>query len=257
MKFIRFAIISSSQKLYTSFSFDSFSEIKADQNSVYLYFKALPEIGSLIPDGNYYGTRVQYTKTNLGYQFYQQILLDISQISDSKIVTLDYTADPLVTISISPIYALQVYGSFYDTTTQTNAGATAANVMRYNSTEFANGVSIVSNSRVTVQAAGVYDIQFSAQFQRGGGAGGESTVEVWLSKNGSNVPWSGTYLTIVGNNGKAVAAWDFLVYASNPGDYYELYWSSPDTNVALYSAATGSNPTRPAVPSIILTVIPA
>ena len=257
MKFIRIARISGGEKLYTTFSFNSFSEIKTDQNVVYLYFDALPEVESLIPDGNYYGTRVAFTKTGLAYQLYQEILLSISQLSKSTIVTIDYTADPLVSLSISSVYSLQIYGSFYDTTTQTNAGSTAANPLTYNTTDIANGVSIVSGSQITFQAAGIYDIQFSAQFERGGGAGGESTVEIWLAENGSSVPWSGTYLTIVGNNGKVVAAWDFLVYAQNPGDYYELYWHSSDTNVKVYSAATGSSPTRPAVPSVILTVIPA
>jgi hypothetical protein len=257
MKYIRIARLSGGEKLYTSFSFSYFSEIKSDQNSVYLYFDALPEIGSLVPDGSYYGTVVQFTKTGYGYQLYQEILLSITHLADRKIVTLDYTTDSLVSLSISPVYSLQIYGSFYDTTTQTNAGPTAANVITYNSTEFSNGVSIVNSSQITFQASGVYDIQFSAQFERGGGGAGESTVEIWLSRNGSNVPWSSTALTITGNNGKAVAAWDFLVYVTAPGEYYQLYWYSSDTNVDLYSGATGSNPDRPAIPSIILTVIPA
>jgi hypothetical protein len=38
------------------------------------------------------------------------------------------------------------------------------------------------------------------------------------------------------------------------GDYLELMWSSPDTNIALLSAIAQNNPSRPAIPSLIVTV---
>jgi hypothetical protein len=36
--------------------------------------------------------------------------------------------------------------------------------------------------------------------------------------------------------------------------YFNIMWSSADTHVGLYSEGTQSNPTRPAIPSVILTV---
>ena len=68
-------------------------------------------------------------------------------------------------------YMARNYGSLFDTTTQTNAGATSANVMTINTTDIANGVSVVSGSRITIQSSGVYNINFSAQFSRPGGTG--------------------------------------------------------------------------------------
>lgn len=147
------------------------------------------------------------------------------------------------------------YGSFYDTTTQTNAaGATGANVMTYNSTDISREVSIVTSggkaSRITVNYEGIYNIQFSAQFEKT--TANADVVNIWLSKNGTNVPDTDTEITLSGSS-RSVAAWNFLVSA-NAGDYYELYWSSPDLNVQMLYQGPNTNPTRPAIPSIILTV---
>ena len=154
--------------------------------------------------------------------------------------------------SIPPDAVDTKYGSFFDSTTQTNGGATSANVMTFNTTDLTNGVSIVTNSQITLATAGVYNIQFSSQFSRAGGTG-FSTVNVWLSKNGANVPSSNTQVNVPNSGGKAVASWNFLVNAS-AGDYYELYWSSTDTSVVMFHIDSEINPTRPSIPSVILTV---
>jgi hypothetical protein len=152
-----------------------------------------------------------------------------------------------VTVLVNPKW----YGSFYSTADQTNAGATSTNKMTYNVTDIANGVSIVSNSRITIANAGVYNIAFSAQLEKTDS--GDDAVQIWLQKGGVNVSNSATEVTIVGNNGKFVAAWNFFVQAA-AGDYFELCWHSADTAVSLQAQGTASNPTRPAIPSVILTV---
>lgn len=143
------------------------------------------------------------------------------------------------------------FGSFYSTVDQTNAGATSVNKMTYNVTDFSNGVSIVSNSRITLANAGNYNIQFSAQFDKTDS--GDDTVQIWLCKNGSNIANTNTEMTLTGNNGKHVAAWNFFVNAA-AGDYFEICWHSSDTAVFINYIAAASNPTRPAIPSVILTV---
>ena len=141
------------------------------------------------------------------------------------------------------------YGAFVSTEDQANAAS--VNKMTYNVTELSSGVSIVSNSRITIANAGIYNIQFSAQFDKGDS--GDDIVDIWLCKNGSPVANSNTQMTLVGNNGKHVAAWNFFVSAS-AGDHFELCWYSPDSAVFINYVAAASNPTRPAIPSIILTV---
>jgi len=141
------------------------------------------------------------------------------------------------------------FGSFYDTTDQLNS--VQVNKMKLNTTDISSGVSIVSNSRVTIANAGVYNIQFSAQFDKTDS--GIDAVEVWLSKNGNNIANSNTELTLAGNNAKIVAGWNWFVNAA-AGDYFELCWYSADAAVFINAISAGTNPTRPAIPSLILTV---
>jgi hypothetical protein len=141
------------------------------------------------------------------------------------------------------------FGSFYDTTDQLNS--VQVNKMKLNTTDISNGVSIVSNSRITISNAGVYNIQFSAQFDKTDS--GTDAVEVWLCKNGNNIANTNTELTLAGNNAKIVAAWNWFTNAA-AGDYYEICWYSADSAVFINAIAAGTSPTRPAIPSVILTV---
>ena len=143
------------------------------------------------------------------------------------------------------------YLSAYSTQDQTNAGATSVNKMTYNTTDFSNGVSIVSSSRITIANAGIYNIEFSAQYSKADS--GDDTVQIWLCKNGSNMGNSNTEVTLIGNNGKHLASWNWFVNAA-AGDYYEICWHSSDTAVTIDYQAAATTPTRPAIPSVILTV---
>jgi hypothetical protein len=145
------------------------------------------------------------------------------------------------------------FGSFYDTTTQTNAGAAEVNVFSFDTTVVANGISIVNNTQITFAYTGTYNIQFSAQFDKTDS--GDDDVEVWFSQNGSDADWSSTIMTLHGNNGRDVAAWNFVVQVT-AGDYCELHWHSDDVNMRLLARAAQTTPTRPAIPSVILTVVP-
>jgi hypothetical protein len=144
------------------------------------------------------------------------------------------------------------WGAFWDSTTQTNAGSTAANAMRLGNTDpNSNGVSVVSNSRVTVQRGGVYNFQFSAQFNKTDS--GNDLVEIWFAKNGTNLPDSSTQITVVGNNGKMVPAWNYMLQMA-AGEYIELYWHSNDLQMRILASTGQSDPPRPSIPSVILTV---
>ena len=152
-----------------------------------------------------------------------------------------------VTVLVNPKW----YGSFYSTQDQTNAGATSVNKVTCNVTDLSNGVTIVNNSRITIANAGTYNLQFSLQLDKSDS--GTDYFDVWLCKNGQNVENTNTQFTLAGNSAKAVAALNLFVQAA-AGDYYELCWHSDDTAVFLNYVAAGSNPTRPAIPSAIITV---
>lgn len=142
-----------------------------------------------------------------------------------------------------------VYGSFYDTTTQT-CGLDGIEAMRYDTTVVSNGVSVVANSQITFAYSGVYNIQFSAQLQRLSG-GATKTVTIWLRKNGVDVDWSATYIAMQANADFLVAAWNFFETV-NANDYIEIMWSQNDSIDIVAEPADLIIP-HPAIPSVILT----
>ena len=142
------------------------------------------------------------------------------------------------------------YGYFYDTTTQTAASINTAYGMTFNSVGFSRGVTIgTPTSRIYVDRPGLYNIQFSAQLDKI--SGGTAFIYIWLRHNGVDVDYSATQIRIQGNNAEIVAAWNFI-QLMNTGDYFELMWSTDDTNCQLLAAAASAP--VPSIPSVILTV---
>ena len=140
------------------------------------------------------------------------------------------------------------YGSFYSTIAQSGS-ANVSQSLSYNNTDYSQGVSIVSGSRITLENIGIYNLQFSAQIVDTGA--GDSTIRIWVKKNGTNVPNTTTKIFLKANQ-ELVAAWNFVLPATSANDYYELVWQTTDNDAhILYEAASGN---YPAVPSVILTV---
>jgi len=144
------------------------------------------------------------------------------------------------------------YGSFYDTTIQTNVASTARS-MSLNTTDITNGVSISGstnpfNTYIKVANAGVYDIQFSAQVDKTDS--GTDEIWIWIRKNGTNLTDTATSVQLQGNGAHYVAAWNFFVNAA-AGDYFQLMWYSPDANVRLHAEPAFG--VVPGIPSLIVT----
>jgi hypothetical protein len=151
----------------------------------------------------------------------------------------------------SEINAPVGHASYYDTTTQPNPVADTVNLFTYDSVlgefQVERGV---PTSKIYVANTGLYNIQFSAQLDKTGG--GASSVYIWPRINGQNLPDSATKMVIDGPNNEVVPAWNFLL-PMRAGDYFELAWQSPDTDVVILAEPASGN--IPGVPSIILTVV--
>lgn len=150
------------------------------------------------------------------------------------------------------------YGSFYDTTSVLLPQDQAVNVP-LNTTALSNGVSIEldefgSPTKIKFDSSGVFNISFSMQLQKSDT--GLDTVSIWLAQNGENVDNSSTDISLIDKNeaSRLFAAWNFVVGASG-GDYFQLRISATNNlkTTILYAPAQ-LNPTRPAIPSTILTV---
>jgi hypothetical protein len=141
--------------------------------------------------------------------------------------------------------------SAFSTATQTNTGGgTAPVAMRFETTSAANQITIVNNTRITPNHSSDYNIQFSAQIDKTDA--GEDDIDIWFAINGTAIPFSNTRLTLPKNDSKTVASWNFITPLKNT-EYLEIYWYSLDTAMRLYAEGTQTNPTRPAIPSVILT----
>ena len=146
------------------------------------------------------------------------------------------------------------WGAFWSNQDQSAANTTTAYPITLNNTDPDSiGVSVVSNSQVTFANAGVYNIQFSAQADRVSGSGSDN-IDIWFRKNGTDIPESNTVVTVAGGAAaaKTVAAWNYMLKLS-AGDYIELVWRTSDINLQLIHEAAATSPTRPAIPSVIVT----
>lgn len=146
--------------------------------------------------------------------------------------------------------------SVYSTQVQTNSDFGTTQIMTFDQTVAASGISVVSGSEITVSRTGVYNIQFSAQLDKTDS--GVDSAEIWLRVNGQNLAWSNTWVDLPKNDAKLAAAWNWVI-PLNAGDYVELAWWSADVDMRLYeraaqAAVPGVSPARPAIPSVILTV---
>ncbi|MEY4995199.1 MAG: hypothetical protein RLZ65_1048, partial [Actinomycetota bacterium] len=143
-------------------------------------------------------------------------------------------------------------GSFWSTISQSPIAVNTATPFTFNATDplATNGVAISGSSQIVIANSGVYNIAFSAVLAKKDA--GEDFVDIWLMKNGQNVPDTNTVLRLNAKDDRRVAAWNFFVSA-NSGDHFELIWLARTSSETFISAepATG---VKPAVPSIILTV---
>lgn len=145
------------------------------------------------------------------------------------------------------------YGSFEDYTNQSNAGATSANLVTFNTTSTSSGVSLVAGSKITFAHDGAYLFNFLGQFAFTGGASNYS-ITVWHSKNGQIVANSAKTFTTTSAQNAQTLAYSQDIIAVNANDYIQFYWYAPATGMALVTTAAGSNPTRPASASANLNV---
>ncbi len=159
---------------------------------------------------------------------------------------------PTDDISASAYYP---YGAFQDSTTQTISSTTTAYPMTFNTTDYSEGVTLASGSRLTAQYSGLYNLQFSSQFTNSDSQ--IHDVDVWFRKNGTNIAASNSQFSIPnshgGIDGHLIASLNFFV-ALAKNDYVEIIWSATSTSISMQNIATQTSPTRPSTPSVIATL---
>ena len=173
-------------------------------------------------------------------------------VADSTAATgLKWTAQPAATPT-------GYYGAWQDNNTQSAPSSNVGVAMIFRTIDLSNGVSVVTNgtnlTRITFANTGIYNLQFSSQFQNTSNA--LEDVTIWLRLNGSDVSGSSGFVSVPqrknpSDYGHVIVSWNYLLSVV-AGQYYELVWSTTNhTAVTMQYYPAGS---PPSTASVILTV---
>jgi hypothetical protein len=153
------------------------------------------------------------------------------------------------------------YNQFQSDQDQTAANVATAYAVTMNQDDFPNGITLVSNSQITVSAEGVYLVNISIQFQND--TNDTETVDVWFRKNGTNIPASNSQFSLparksAGTPSSLIAAVPFMVDLA-VNDYIQIMWRPSVTTVTIQAlpavtASPGVTPAIPATPSVLVNI---
>jgi len=125
--------------------------------------------------------------------------------------------------------------------------------LTFNIPDYLNGVSVVNNFQITVSDSGIYNLQWSGQFENSDSQ--DHDVRVWIKVNGTNLTGSTGFASIPSKhgtiNGHAIVGWNYYI-SLNANDYIELWWETDSTTVVIQSYAAASN--YPSTASLIATM---
>ncbi len=178
----------------------------------------------------------------------------LSNRINKKISIGEVTAKDIATaLGYAPIR--DDYGSFYDTAAQPALVSTAT-ALKFPIIGFSNNITVSNNSslaptKITVLHAGIYNVKYAIQLLKNDV--GADIASVWIRRNGSAYLNTNVNFNITGSGIKNMLTGSYYVELSS-NDYVELYYSIKNSN----SIATGSiaqlTPSRPATPSVLLTI---
>lgn len=148
------------------------------------------------------------------------------------------------------------HGAFHSSIDQVAANTTTAYPVYFGTTDISNGVTVASDSRLTVAVDGIWNVQFSLQIKNVSNDGQD--FDIWFRKNGTDIDDSNSRFHIsarksTGDASHIIAALNFLV-SLVAGDYVEVVGCVTSTDVSLEAFPAGTSPTRPAIPSAIATL---
>jgi hypothetical protein len=149
------------------------------------------------------------------------------------------------------------YGSFYDIESQSpNPLTSLIQPIKIRQTLEANGISIINGQTIKFQYAGTYSLTFSVQLTNNSNDIQKGIF--WVRSNNQNYPNSGSEVDVIGRKSTGVPSRQLAtvnyVASAEEGQEIELWWSATNNDLKLeYFPPTSL---YPAVPSIILTIVP-
>lgn len=149
------------------------------------------------------------------------------------------------------------FAVFSSSATQSIANKANAQAITYNTTSLAKGITLASNSRITLPQVGNYALSFSA-IGNHSGSSSPKTFNIFLRKNGSDVANTSSIVVLTKQEPLTIVA-TFDLECSTAGDYYELVMAGEETDCQILATAAQAavpltSPAQPACPSIVVCV---
>ena len=145
------------------------------------------------------------------------------------------------------------YGSFEQRADVTFATVNTPQVLTLSDSDFTIGMSLASN-QITVDYAGVYDLQVSALFVN-------TDVQIheaylWVRVNGTDVPHTATKFSVVESHGGIDGYMPINIHHPielNANDYLEVVGSVDNTGIYLENYTAQTTPfVRPSIPALMV-----
>jgi hypothetical protein len=130
-----------------------------------------------------------------------------------------------------------------------------ATPMYMNTTDFSNNVTIVDEYKLTAVKSGLYNLQWSGQFNNTDTT--EHDGSIWLRINGVDVPGSTGFIAVVSSSGgipgHAIIGWNYYLQLT-AGQNVQIWWSTTDEKLTLECYGPSTGPTRPSTASVVATL---
>lgn len=159
-------------------------------------------------------------------------------------------------------YISTPYNQIISNSDQTAASVANAYAITYDTEEYPDGISVVSNSQITFAQPGIYNIAYSIQFKNTNND--LETIDVWFRLNGTDIADSNTRFAIparksTGDPSFLVAVTPIMVDITAANQYVQIMWRVSNTAVTIehlpaVTASPGVTPAIPATPSVIVGV---
>ena len=150
-----------------------------------------------------------------------------------------------------------IYGSFSSSVSQTVTAADTETIVTFNTDEGSNGITHETPdgsgnwSQIIVPKTAVYEIGISPEVNLS--SGGNATLAFWLKVDGAIVPRTASQIKL---NSAGDISFPFVpfILSLNAGQYLQFAFSSEDPAAELFAIAAATGPTRPACPSVIVSI---
>lgn len=141
-------------------------------------------------------------------------------------------------------------------TTTKSFTADTATLITFDQNDYMNGVKNPGDDGLIVDKTGVYNYQFSVQFENSDTQ--IHSAYIWLRVNGTDLAGTGSKFDIIAKhgsvNGFVIGAANFYVDL-NAGDYVSMYAAVTNATVTFSAVAAQTSPfAMPAIPSVVATL---